>query len=588
MSARHILAIVAMTITLLLPPPEVRADKVLLKNGRVVTGRITAETPKEVTVQLDSGYVALPRSQIKEIQKDSGQGEVFTKGDALLKKGDAFLAGNLYADAMQQYEAALQSAPLPARSRLAKARTAWADQMLKDMKSVSLADQEDQLRKQIQRQAVKDPSVPALRTALARVLMQKTKQEMDHLYFANSVSFLTEAWNLSPDTPGLAGMYVGVLERNHKPAEEIAEMLRAHVKNYPDNMEAIDLLLPHIWEKEPWAALGMAYPDNAPHPMASEKTKEMLPQILLACFNARPYPAGAPFDRASCYERLMALQPNASPLPLLLCRVELKPDSVQDLDNLGAYYLGQKDFGNALPVLRKLTSLRNDARTLETVKTAEQAFEKDQMAKASRLLDEKHPRESQQVCEQALQLLPGNKACSDFLLKVRCLERCELCNATGMNVCQTCKGAGSIQVEKTRLVDDVALEFTRMTPQPAGAGKGALCAVDMRGVTDVGSLVQATEHLHQVALQANDIVPNQMYSFKCKYCGWGYSVITKYAFRTCPICKKGGGKRSVPYQVTESCTQCSGKGYVGQCATCQGRGLITLQEPREIAGGVMK
>ena len=81
---------------------SVHADKIILKNGKIIRGRVVKEEPDNITLLTPSISIILQKHQIKTIERD----EALSQEEVL---GDIALEDNRYEEAMAFYLAALDS-----------------------------------------------------------------------------------------------------------------------------------------------------------------------------------------------------------------------------------------------------------------------------------------------------------------------------------------------------------------------------------------------------------------------------------------------------------------------------------------------
>ncbi|MCX7001282.1 MAG: hypothetical protein NT106_13465 [Candidatus Sumerlaeota bacterium] len=519
------------------------ADNVYLNNGQVITGHIKKEESEQVIIESRGTAFPIPRSKIIKIEKVTDEENIFRQGDELFARRE-------YDKAIEAYKGVIKINPEKANLKIQEARQAWLEDMEKSLAGKSIEYAEKILRQELKDLGNDENSLPVIKKTLTRILMKKAQKTTNEVDVKGNLTCLQEAYDLSSDDPEVALTYIHALQRYYTDShnEKMVQVLKSFVNKHPENIEAVELLATQVWKKNPWEALALLYPNNAPHPQATKNMKALLPEVLLACFNTKPYPKDAPFDKCSCYERLMAIKPDVSPLPLLQFKVSLNPHSPADLFNLGNYYLQQQQYEKAVEFLSKSASIENREEVIKSLSVAKEIFEKESLEKAKIFLENKNPYESQLVCERFLQLIPENKNILQMLQKVCYIDRCSNCNGVGQNQCSKCIGSGKVYINQQAEEDIVAYQLIE--------GKNSIITDPRTGKT------------------------TNFKTYKCKYCGFEYGVNMNYPLKKCPMCGKGG-KTIVQKKVMVQCDNCSGTGYKGVCSSCKGTGLITLEKPRK-------
>jgi tetratricopeptide (TPR) repeat protein len=237
--------------------------------------------------------------------------------------------------------------------------------------NLSLEETEKQLKQELAKENFPPEKVATVKMQLTEVLIKRAKTEMIYMNQSKCTQLLEEAWNLSPQMPEVVIPLARSLLGLHK--EEQAELiLKAYVKYNPDDMEALKLYVRAVYKKNPWDALKLCYPNKQPHPKTTESLLIFIPDVLLACFNARSEPPDdAPFDRIGCYERLIEMKRETSPLPILQHKVKMNPNSAGELIALAKYYYGQQEYFEAVAILQKSIDIKP---TIEAKELLQQAI----------------------------------------------------------------------------------------------------------------------------------------------------------------------------------------------------------------------
>jgi len=278
-------------------------DKVVLKNGRVIQCTVLSESETKVEIEVSGNRLSLPKANIETIEKLDPATKAITEGDVLL-------AGRKYDEAIAAYKRALATNPAEAQAKIEAAEKARENAEDKALAGMPPAAAEKHLRARLANRDLTADQASSTKAQLARVLMKRAELATLKRDYDQSRRYLEEARRYAPETPGLAVALVRVLQKQNENDPRIVQILRPHLEKNPDDVEAIEIYVNQIWKTDPWAALKVIYPDNKPHPKATRATKDLLPQILLACYNSEPYPKDAPLDRDTCRQHLMALRPD--------------------------------------------------------------------------------------------------------------------------------------------------------------------------------------------------------------------------------------------------------------------------------------
>ncbi|MFH0795108.1 MAG: hypothetical protein V2A74_13870, partial [bacterium] len=114
-------------------PVQVFADRIVLKDGREIEGRIRDESSEQVVIEFQGVDLVFPRSNVKSLEKASA-------ADNALSHGDELLAAKKFKEAITVYKGALQAKPEEARAKIAAAEKALAaeagEKLEKDLSSL--------------------------------------------------------------------------------------------------------------------------------------------------------------------------------------------------------------------------------------------------------------------------------------------------------------------------------------------------------------------------------------------------------------------------------------------------------------------
>jgi len=326
------------------------SDKVIMNDGRTIDCIIKREDPDKIIIDSFGVEISIPRSNIKNIEKLSQE-------ESAMVRGDKFLEDKKYEDAIKAYQELMSIDSEKAKAKITNAQKLWIEDTEKQLSGISLDEAENKLREQLKNITQSSESFSSLEMVLLRILLKQAEAAHDKVDYEKSMKYLDEAWKLSSDNPRLTLDFVREIEKYKYAEERTVSILRSYVKKNPEDIEAIDLLVEHIWNKYPWEALSYVYLNNSLNPKATKKMTNLLPQLLLACFNSKPYPVNAPLDRVTCYERYLELNPNADKVPLLKARIEKEPENPQYLYDYALYLESQNQLNESIKLYNKIKGI---------------------------------------------------------------------------------------------------------------------------------------------------------------------------------------------------------------------------------------
>jgi tetratricopeptide (TPR) repeat protein len=554
------------------------ADRVILNDGREFECRIQEEASDKITVEMKGVKVTFVRSQIKEIVREKAPA---AETDTALTQGDSLFAAGDYDQALQAYRKALETKPEEARARIAAVEKAIVEEHLRNLDSelsaLSLTDQIERLRSQLKEPDLRPEIASPVQERLIRALLKAAKDAEDHLNGPKAERLFQEAWDASPKDREIAWSYALFLQKQDPKDPRIGRVLRPYLIANPEDVAAADLFAETTMRSDPWFVLKVLYPNGQLRPDATSKTQGLLPDLLRTCFDSnQPPPADAPFGPASCYERLMALEPTTPRLPLLLYRIREDPKSAQAHHDLGRYYYEEGDLPKAIEALEESVRIQEAAAARQTLTAARESFEKSQIEKAQQELGKKRPEEAQKICEAVLRIIPASASAYELLQKTQSLQQCRSCGGSGRVLCKACQGTGRL-TEREPLQAEVpfydVLESDRVWVQdnsqtppkkldltiPRTVKCKKCGAVWPQGG---GSLVSIDEDLPTL-----DTYLSRMQAFRSR-------------FRQCPRCKFETLTTTQMKTTSSVCPQCNGAGGFGACPVCNGAGMTALKHPR--------
>lgn len=589
-----------------------RADEVIMKNGTVIECIVLEETPSYIVIDKNGMKISLPKANIKSIKKTSAI-------ENLVQQGNAFFEQKKYEQAIQSYSKVYRQNPNAVRAKILEARNAMVRQMRDKYANEKNLDWiEKDLRKQLAHENLDPHSYSPTKEKLAVILMIRAEPEKDRVNYGKYQDLLEEAWQLSPDTSGLAITLATFLSEQRDQEERVVEILFPYLKFHPNDLNAMNLFLEHSENAPPWIVLQILFPDAKPYPNCTPQIMAIIQRALLDCFYTQPYPDKAPFDRITCYEHLLKLNPGISPLPLLKLKVETDPESAENHYELGQYYSQQKEYENAIGELEKALSLKNEPRIEIALQQAREFHQANREKKAQgelteieKVLQAGKPIKAQKECEDLLSWIPDYENAKEFLGKVRHLEQCKSCAGTGKALCQECDGTGHIYA-------DVPVDIRRSVFRQLTNYECKKCGLPPLGDIPLINPIYGTRFcLHGINFNI----------YKCRSCGYldmpivmsnstptqdekdllgsitgdGDSRLNvrKMAYggglafgnpkldehlrpkSACPRCKKPYVEERQSRQEPIPCERCKGQGRAGKCQACAGTGLITMEMPRK-------
>lgn len=307
---------------------DLLADKILLQNGKTIEGEILNEDGSAVTVETATGRLSIPRAQVQSVKKSD-------RTENAIRRGDLLYASGKFSEAIKAYQEAVVDRPGEASPKIEKAHKALGASVGAPQPVESIDQTEEMLRVGLANASLSASAGAALKTQLAELLLERSKAASARSDSKRAIALLKEAWQWSPETPGVAITYVRALQRGGMQGENIGQILQPYVRAHPEDAQAAELYVSTIWKADCWEALRILYPNGSSNLVTTQATRDLLPDILLACFNTSPYPKDAPVSRSACYEAYLKLRPNADPAILYQARVEENPEILQNAYDLG-------------------------------------------------------------------------------------------------------------------------------------------------------------------------------------------------------------------------------------------------------------
>ena len=313
-----VIAVVLLTLFLL--ESRLPADEIVLSNGKTIEGTVIQEFPDSVKFKMGSSTVSFPRSRISSISKDERpeQGPVVEeqREESLLRSGRYAEAYLLLTD---------EGIPLsPERLDLLRQTISRWDSDLaagyRNVSKVALKSEIERLEREVS-PAMPEPKRTDISRRLAHARMALAGKGMVYISRKDAIEQLERARESVRDIKGLNLLLVNLLP----PAERQAKgygILKTSMALHPDDTGIIDWALECGWQNDPWTMLSVVCPNGVTRPAATEKMKESSPDVILACFNHKPYPSNAPFDRMECYEHYMDMRPDADPGVWVALKIE--------------------------------------------------------------------------------------------------------------------------------------------------------------------------------------------------------------------------------------------------------------------------
>lgn len=554
-----------------------RADEVTLSSGKIVVGILVRENPQQVVIDTAAGRATLPRSTVAQVRRSAPGANALLRGDMLLKAGK-------YDEAVSSYRQAAGTLPAESAERIAAAKKMYVEadsaksaRFVGSLAALAPAQQALKLREQLAQKGLSPEQRRQFTMLLVRALVQEEKSATDSQQEQRSLELLLEIVDLAPETPDAAFRVAQHLGRAGTMDARVEAVIAEYAKRHSDDSKTFECYVEYLAGRDPWAAIRMIYPDGQISPRVGERTRALLPGILLACFNRDPYPADAPFDRLSCYERLIALKPGISPLPLLELKVQSNPGSAPDLVRLADYWLREGEQARAIPLLRSSLAIEDRPETRQMLASATTNAETQICSASQELLQRNKVYEAQATCEQGLASIPESKNLADMLRRILQLEECGACERTGGVKCTVCAGKGS--VETTIQISGFVNVY-----EP--------CEASMVRNPQIKQIIDGSKQLAAKMKGTATLKP-----YRCVYCGEEVllgDIMWKPAVKgavsgiilqdklpsECKKCGKKDGIGSKTVVQLTVCTACGGKGSTGVCQKCRGAGVVQLKTPR--------
>lgn len=304
MPKRYDYALAIIVLAGLILPTSLFADKVTLKTGKVIQCKIRKETDEQIEIEVGGSRLTLPKSRIESIEREDAATNAIARGDDLFSRGE-------YEAAIRAYEQARDSKPEEVKSKIEAVRIAIRQAKENALSQMSPEEAERAIRLELSDPDIAPERVEDLKKQLADVLIKRAELMELKREYAQSARYLEEAWKLAPGKPGLIQARIDILKKRDRDASGIVGFLKPWLAEHPDDIETAELYVKEIWKTEPWEALKVVYPKNEISPKATPAMKELLPDILEACYKSGAFPMDAQLNREECRRHLLALKPDA-------------------------------------------------------------------------------------------------------------------------------------------------------------------------------------------------------------------------------------------------------------------------------------
>jgi len=293
-SGRFARGLLAAVLALALGANAAFADRLILKSGRTIEGRILEEDNARIEIEVAGSRLTIPRAQIQSIERSDAAANALLDGDRLLENGK-------YAEALAAYNRARASNASEADAKLAATVAALESALPR----LTPAEAELQLRAAPAAAPLPAAAILRLNDHLAALLVRMAAEKPTP---AQKLPLLEESWRLAPATPGAGLALARALEQRDRNDRRVNDTLKTYLEHQPNDTDAIHLYVERIWRFDAAAALRALYPQGRLHPQLNKQIRALVPSILLACHQTSPYPPHAPFNRQTCYRHYLALK----------------------------------------------------------------------------------------------------------------------------------------------------------------------------------------------------------------------------------------------------------------------------------------
>jgi hypothetical protein len=352
---RAIAALIAIVISLGMSTAW--GDVIHLKNGNRTEGVVESESGSTVHLLVRGSRISVPRGDILRIEPAGEGANDLIRGDSLLAQGK-------YDEAIRAYRYAPGVAAEVTRERIRNAEKSRDEKQRRAVGTLESSldrmvaeDQEVALRREIAADVWPEDVSQRMKSRLADLLLEKSAAARRRLDWSEAYSQLLDAWKLAPDRHDVVLPLAKFAIDKNEDVTTVTAILLPYLREHADDMEAAELLCLHEWERAPFDVLAVLCPGGHMNPRATAGMLDLLPKVLLACFRAQPYPADAPFDRAGCYERYLAVVPKADRRPLYEARMQQEPRNPRHPFDLATYLIGQGKLAEARNALLDVQEL---------------------------------------------------------------------------------------------------------------------------------------------------------------------------------------------------------------------------------------
>jgi len=389
------------------------SDEVIRKNGDVIECVILKENQDSLVIEKDGQKITLPSSVYASYTKVDETENMIRKGDSSFEKGS-------YLEAIHFYNIASKTRPGAVKEKTREARKDLIEETRGKYAGIDNLDRiERELREKLDSEKPDSDMYSPVRDQLTILLMIKAERAEDRVAYMKSVMYLIEAHQMSPDMGEPLEALVSFLSRNTKYNYMIPDILVPHINTHTDDIQSINAFMEYIEYAEPWQVLQVFFPDGRPYRNATPEMKEHMEKALRECFHSHLYPEEVPFDRITCYEHIMNLNPQASPLPLLLLKVESDSENPDNHHNLARYYVKQEQYEKAMGSFQKALDLNHNPSIASELEEAKVLREKKEISQIESLIRNNRRYLAQVQCKKLLAWMPESKRGQNLLAKSR-------------------------------------------------------------------------------------------------------------------------------------------------------------------------
>jgi tetratricopeptide (TPR) repeat protein len=316
---RYLLCAASLAV-LLMPQSALRADVITYADGRVIKGLIeeTAGAAENVTIQTDAGRLSIPKGRIANVQAES-------KAQGHIHIGDAFRGRQKYAEAMREYQRAIDLEPANPAARqgldatqaaIDAQQTSSRQDALKEIDTITsdvqllIAQKQfekaEQLLQEADRRVPNDQQRAKLKLLISNLYYQWGSDRKDKLDLGGAEEKYRLALTANPDNRDVVEEMLRLWENKPDKREQIANIYATMLEHHPDDKDLRKKLADIYFTMDRYEDAAKNYlvlyqaSDTFRGTVVEERLKSLLDRLH------RQYARGRDYDKAIYYFQILA------------------------------------------------------------------------------------------------------------------------------------------------------------------------------------------------------------------------------------------------------------------------------------------